>query len=123
MKIQRLLSNLCSQDLKASKQFYTSLFDFDVKYESDWFIHLVAQGGELELGIILEQHDIVPKQAKTGSGGVYLTFVVEDVGQLNRRAQTLNYQILQEPELTFYGQNRMLLLAPEGTVLDVSSPS
>ena len=49
MKIQRLLSNLCSQDLKASKQFYTSLFDFDVKYESDWFIHLVAQGGELEL--------------------------------------------------------------------------
>jgi hypothetical protein len=94
-----------------------------VKYESDWFINLVAEDGDLELGIILEQHDIVPKQAKGESAGVYLTFVVENVEQINRQAQALNYPILQAPEMTFYGQKRMLLLAPEGTVCDMSSPS
>ena len=54
MEIKRLLTNICSTDLEASKQFYTSLFSFKVGYDSDWFIHLVSEGSELELGIISE---------------------------------------------------------------------
>ncbi len=122
MQVKRLLTNVCSQDLESSKGFYTSLFAFRVEYDSDWFIHLISEGKELELGIILEDHEAVPTQVRSKISGVYLTFVVEDVDALYGKAKLLGCEISQSPENTFYGQRRMLLVAPEGTVCDVSSP-
>ncbi|WP_422381534.1 VOC family protein [Marinicellulosiphila megalodicopiae] len=123
MKINRLLTNVCSQNLEASKQFYTSLFSFNVDYDSDWFVHLISEGRELELGIIAQDHAVVPDQVKGKILGVYLTFVVENVDSCFELSQKLGYEIIQQPEMTPYGQKRMLLVAPEGTVCDVSSPS
>jgi uncharacterized glyoxalase superfamily protein PhnB len=123
MEIKRLLTNVCSKNLEESKKFYTSLFLFKVDYDSDWFIHLISEGRELELGIVLEQHEIVPSEAQGSASGVYLTFVVEDVDALYQKAKELGCNIQKSPEITFYGQKRMLLVAPEGTVCDVSSPT
>lgn len=122
MKIQRLLTNLCSTNLQDSKSFYTSLFAFRVDFDSDWFVHLISEGRELELGIIDQNHDVVPKPVRQKVSGMYLTFVVEDVEALHHKAIKLGYEIAQPPKATEYGQNRMLLVAPEGTVCDVSSP-
>jgi len=122
MKINRLLTNVCSKNLDESKHFYTSLFEFKVDYDSDWFIHLISEGRQLELGIIADDHEVVPIKARGLTSGVYLTFVVEDVDELYIKAQKLKFEIIQSPEATAYGQNRMLLTAPEGTVCDVSSP-
>ena len=122
MKIDRLLTNICSTDLEKSKLFYTSLFSFTVDYQSDWFIHLISQGSELELGILSESHEIVPERVRGTKSGIYLTFVVEDVSSVFQKAQKLSYEILQAPEDTFYGQKRTLIVSPEGTVCDVSAP-
>lgn len=123
MEIKRLLTNVCSQSLADSKAFYTSLFAFRVDYDSEWFVHLISEGRELELGIIYGSHEIVPSEAQGRISGVYLTFVVDDVDALFAKATALGYSILQPPEVTFYGQKRMVLSAPEGTVCDVSSPT
>ncbi len=123
MKIKRLLTNICSQNLEQSKKFYTSLFAFKVDYDSDWFIHLISEGRDLELGIISENHEIVPAQTRGSISGVYLTFVIEDVDSFHQKAKSLGYEILQSPEMTPYGQKRMLLVSPEGTICDVSSPT
>lgn len=123
MKINRLLTNICSQDLEQSKWFYSTLFGFDIDYDSDWFVHLISENRALELGIILQNHEIVPEKAKGSIAGVYLTFVVDDVDRFYLNAQKNGCEILQAPEITPYGQKRMLLVAPEGTVCDVSSPT
>ena len=123
MQIKRLLTNLCSNDLERSKQFYTSLFDFTVDFDSDWFVHLLSVGREFEIGIILADHEIVPQQVSGQIKGSYITFVVESVDVLFLKAQELDCKIIQAPELTPYGQRRMLIEAPEGTVCDVSSPT
>jgi len=123
MKVKRLLTNLCTKNLEQSKQFYTRLFAFKVDYDSDWFVHLITEGKELEIGLIAENHDIVPAQARGDASGMYLTFVVDNVDDLFEKAQQLAIKILQPPEMTFYGQKRMLLVAPEGTICDVSSPT
>ncbi len=47
----RLLTNICSDALVASKNFYTKLFDFKVDFDSDWFIHLLSKDKKLDLGI------------------------------------------------------------------------
>ena len=98
MEIKRLLTNICSDDLTASKQFYTSLFSFKLDYDSDWFIHLISEGRELELGIILTDHEIVPAPSKGKVSGAYLTFVVEDVDQFYEKAKDLGYSIYNRPK-------------------------
>lgn len=119
--LQRLVCNMISKNLHASKQFYTSLFGFEVAFESDWFINLASKDNVIELGILLEGHEIAPKGARAGGKGMYITFVVDDVEQVWAKAKTNNFSVLEEPKDTFYGQQRMLLEDPNGLVVDVSS--
>lgn len=121
MKINRLLINICSDNLPASKHFYTSLFDFKVDYDSDWFVHLIGQDSQLELGIIDRNSEVVPSEAKNMAGGSYLTFVVASADELLKIAQEQGFSVVEEPKDTFYGQRRLLLKDPDGYIVDVSS--
>ncbi|PRX54877.1 VOC family protein [Flagellimonas meridianipacifica] len=122
-KIDRLFVNICSNNVSDSKSFYTKLFDFDVQFDSDWFVHLVSKGEKLELGIIDRNSDLVPEQYRDNPQGFYLTFVVVDVDAIFEAASQENLEILAKPENTFYGQRRMLLKDPSGALVDISSPT
>ncbi|WP_082338130.1 VOC family protein [Roseivirga seohaensis] len=50
--INRIMTNICSDNLAASRDFYTKLFDFKVDFDSDWFVHLISKNKNLELGIV-----------------------------------------------------------------------
>lgn len=123
MKINRLLTNVCSDNLEESKLFYTRLFDFTVDYDSDWFVHLISAGRELELGIMQSNHDLVPEEFRGPPAGMYVTFVVDDAIDILTIAREHGYKVIKEPELTFYGQRRLLLKDPGGVLVDVSSPA
>jgi predicted enzyme related to lactoylglutathione lyase len=122
MKINRMMTNICSEQLPASRDFYTKLFDFRIDYDSDWFIHLISADKQLELGIIDIHSEIVPKDVRNRPTGTYITLVVDDVDEIFKLAKRNAYEVVQEPENTFYGQRRMLLRDPNNYVIDVSSP-
>ena len=122
MKINRIMTNICSDRLQESKNFYVKLFDFNVDYDSDWFVHLISNDKQLELGIIDRKNEIVPEEARNRPQGFYVTFVVDNADQLFEIAKTENFDILEPPVDTFYGQRRLLLKDPDGTVVDISSP-
>ena len=107
-KINRILTNICSDNLLESKNFYTKLFDFKVDYDSDWFIHLISEDKKLELGIIDRTNDIVPKDFQNNPQGFYVTFVVDNADEIFEIAKRANFEIISEPEDTFYGQRRVL---------------
>lgn len=120
--VNRLMTNICSNNLKESKNFYITLLNFAVNYDSDWFVHLVSKGRSLELGIVDKTHDIVPKHFQNNPQGVYLTFVVDKADDIYETAQAQGFKIVSKPTDTFYGQRRLLLEDPDGTLIDVSSP-
>ena len=122
MKIKRLMINICSEKLTESRNFYTTLFDFNVDYDSDWFIHLISKDKKLELGIINRSSEIVPEDFQTDPQGLYVTIVVDSADEVFKVAKREGLKILKEPEDTFYGQRRLLLIDPNGTLVDVSSP-
>jgi predicted enzyme related to lactoylglutathione lyase len=122
MKINRMMINLCSEKLQESRDFYSTLFDFAIDYDSDWFVHLISKDKQLELGIIDINSEIVPEGTRNQPTGTYITFVVDDVDALFSIAKTNNYQVVQDPENTFYGQRRMLLKDPNNYIIDISSP-
>lgn len=121
-KINRILTNICSDNLNESNNFYTTLFDFKVDFESDWFVHLISKENNLELGIIDRTHNLVPKDFQKQPQGFYITFVVDNVDAIFEKAKSSKFEIVSEPEDTFYGQRRLLLKDLDGTLVDVSSP-
>lgn len=116
------MTNICSDNLAASKDFYTRLFDFNVDYDSDWFVHLISKDKKLELGIIARTNEIVPKDFQNNPQGFYVTFVVNDTDEIYEVVKSENFEIISEPTNTFYGQRRLLLKDPNGTLVDISSP-
>ncbi|MEQ9262613.1 MAG: VOC family protein [Owenweeksia sp.] len=120
--VHRMMINILSNNLEASKHFYTTLFDFEVLYDSDWFLSMASKDKKHELGIIQKDHEIVPSSLLNGTGSVYLTLITEDVNALFEKVRQTDFHILEEPRDTFYGQRRMLLQDPNHVVVDVSSP-
>lgn len=120
--INRMMTNICSDNLAASRDFYTKLFDFSVDYDSDWFVHLISKDKQLELGIISQTSEIVPVEFQNSPLGFYVTFVVDNTDEVFEIAKTEKFEVLSEPAATFYGQRRLLLKDPNGILLDVSSP-
>lgn len=117
-----MMTNICSEQLSKSKGFYTELFDFDIDYDSDWFVHLISKDKKLELGIIEINSEIIPKDIRKQPTGTYITFVVDDVEEVFRVAKLNKYEIVQNPEDTSYGQRRMILKDPNNYMIDISSP-
>jgi predicted enzyme related to lactoylglutathione lyase len=119
----RILTNICSDDLPRSKAFYVQLLGLEVKYDSDWYVQLCVPGDrEIEYGLIQKQHDLVPDTYRQSPTGMYVTFVVADVGQVYAQAQAMSLPILQPPRNEFYGQRRFLTQDPNGCLLDICSP-
>ncbi len=116
------MTNICSENLAESRDFYTKLFDFNVDYDSDWFVHLISKDKKLELGIIDRTNEIVPKGFQNNPQGFYITFVVDNTDEIFEIAASENFEIVNEPADTFYGQRRLLLKDPNGTLVDISSP-
>lgn len=119
----RILTNICSDNLQESKSFYVELLGFKVKYDSDWYVQLCSpENEEIEYGIIQRDHDLVPEEYQQKPNGMYVTFVVEDVGLTYQKALEMGLEILQEPRNEFYGQRRFLTQDPNGCLIDICSP-
>ena len=116
------MTNICSDKLAETKNFYIKLFDFKVDYDSDWFILLISKDKKFELGIIDRSNELVPKGFQNSPQGFYITFVVESADELFEIAELEKFTILSKPMDTVYGQRRLLLKDPNGALVDISSP-
>ncbi|MGI9612278.1 MAG: VOC family protein [Acidimicrobiales bacterium] len=120
--ITRAFPNIVASSLPATKAWYVELLGWATEFDSDWFVHLKAPDVPgVELGIIDAGHEIVPQGLEPGSQGTLLTVVVDDVDETHDRAKGLGYEVVEEPRDLFYGQRRMILRDPAGTLVDVSS--
>ncbi|MEM8604501.1 MAG: VOC family protein [Cyanobacteria bacterium P01_H01_bin.121] len=123
MSFKRILTNICSDDLAASRDFYVNLLGFEVNYDSDWYVQLRSPtNAEFEFGIISRTSDLVPEAFQQAPTGMYVTFVVPDVDHVYAKAKSLDLTILQEPRNEFYGQRRFLTVDPNGCLIDICSP-
>jgi len=123
MAFTRILTNICSDHLKESRDFYVSLLGFEVNYDSDWYVQLrCPTNAELEFGIIARTNELVPTQFQNTPTGMYVTFVVPDVDAVYSKAKSLGLKIVQEPKNEFYGQRRFLTIDPNGCLIDICTP-
>lgn len=90
----RILTNICSDDLSASKDFYVELLGFNVKYDSDWYVQLCSpENSEIEYRIIKRNHELMPSEYQKLPNGMYVTFVVPDVDVIYKKHLKCIYQL------------------------------
>lgn len=119
----KIITNICSNNLRESTTFYVDLLGFQIKYESDWYVQLCSpDNSDIEYGIIQRDHELVPKEYQQLPNGMYVTFVVVDVDRIYKKAIELNLPIVKEPTNEFYGQRRFLTKDPSGCLIDICSP-
>ena len=123
----RILTNICTDNLTKSKDFYVALLGFHVKYDSDWYVQLCSpEDSEIEYGIIQRNHELVPDEYRKAPTGMYVTFVVDDVDAIYNKALELNNQsseahnnlanlfsFLNNPEAEFHYKKTIELIPNE----------
>ena len=122
--MQRSFTNILSENVEKTVQFYESTLGMTRHFDSDWFAILTHEAiDNLELGILQRDHEVVPVSVRNKPSGVMITFVVDDCDSVFDRATAQGVTVIEPPTDMPYGQRRMLILDPDGTVVDVSSPN
>lgn len=120
--MQRCFTNILCESVDKTARFYEHILGMTRHFDSDWFVILTSKSIDgLELGILQRDHEIIPDELRTKPAGVIITFVVDDCNTIQSKAAEIGAQIIEPPTDMPYGQRRMLLRDPDGTVVDVSS--
>ena len=116
--------NLLSKDLRASVNFYRTLFGLTLVAETDWYVVLSpGAGGGVELGLIDEMSEFAPRHAWGMHQGSYIGFAVPDLFTTLAEARTLGAEIITEPVPLDYGETRALVRDPSGMVVAITTPT
>jgi len=122
MSYQDVYSVFITKDLKASKEFYTKWFDFEIVFESGFFI-LFSSGGTkpLSIAFMSEKHPSSPPSnpALNSKAGVFLTLQVDDAKsfyeKLKKAGLKIYYELKDEP----WGQRRFGVIDPNEMYIDI----
>ncbi|MDR6225709.1 VOC family protein [Desmospora profundinema] len=121
--MNRMLTNILTDDIKATRDTLVGLFDLEVEFDSDWFVSMVGNGGTVRIGAFQRNSDFVPSSYQLPAQGVIITIVVDDVESYFSRAKSQDLHIVEEPRDLPYGQRRMLVQDPSGLLIDISAPT
>lgn len=121
--MNRAFVSLLTENVEKSARFYEELLGMTRHGDFGWFVILTHPDmpGH-ELGLLDRDHETVPDSVARAPGGTMLTFVVDDLAEVEARATRMAAEILEPPRDLPYGQRRLLLCDPGGMVVDVSSP-
>jgi catechol 2,3-dioxygenase-like lactoylglutathione lyase family enzyme len=69
-----------TENIAASREFYTRHFDFEISFEADWYICFVCRHNpDYELALIDCLHASIPEAFRHLARGVLINFEVADV--------------------------------------------
>ncbi len=115
MRIARVDSTISTYKLQESKNFYMQYFDFQLVYESDWYIELIAPDQPAAgISFTLPQRDA--GEIFNGKG-LIISFQVADVDAEFERLKALGLDIYQELEDKPWGERSFVINDPNGVHL------
>ncbi|MGD9308442.1 MAG: VOC family protein, partial [Desulfosarcina sp.] len=113
MKIESSYPVICTDNLSAARAFYSDYFDYDITFETDWYISLKtkAEPGH-ELALLDYRHSSLPEGFRQPARGVLINLEVSDVdevyAQLKAKGLTMVLDLKSEP----WGQRHFITQDP-----------
>lgn len=115
MQIKRVDSTISTYKLQESRDFYVKHFGFEVVYESDWYIELLAKGlPTAGISFVLAQRE----EGEIFNGkGLIISFEVDDVDREFWRLSAEGVDIYQPIQEKPWGERSFVVNDPNGVHL------
>ena len=115
-----LFPDICSDDPKASADFYRALLGFEIVFENAWYVQMQRPARpEVQIAFVRREHDSVPKAWQARPQGVLVTVELDDVDACHERAQQLGLAIVYPLVSEIWGQRHFMVEDPNGLLVDV----
>ncbi len=117
----RMNAGIITPKLSETKEFYTAVLGFTVKFENEWFVLLQTPGGEDMISFLQPGH---PSQQPVfqfafPGKGVYLTIEVEDVDEVYMQIKRKGIPIEVELRDEAWGDRHFAIIDPNGIGVDI----
>jgi len=120
MKSNQYYPVIMTNDVAGTSRFYQDHFRFDVKFESDWYIHLQSSEDEkVNLAILQRDHPTIPQSGRGQVSGLLLNFEVEDVDAEYEKMKESGLPILLPIRDEDWGQRHYITQDPNGVLIDM----
>ena len=111
MEIKRFDTTISTDKMVECKEFYMKYFGFQLVYESDWYIELLAPGMSAGISFSKPQRDV--GDFFHGSG-IIVSLEVADVDGEYRRLKAAEVEIYQELQDKPWGERSFVINDPSG---------
>ena len=118
--MKSLFPDICTDDVKGSVDFYTTLFGFRAAFQIEWYAQLShPDNPAVQIAFVKRGHDSVPDGYGVAPRGVLVTLEVDDVDAVHARALELGLEIPYALKSEVWGQRHFMALDPNGLLVDV----
>ena len=115
MLTRRMDVTISTRKLQESKEFYMEYLGFELVFENDWYIELIAEGSTT-MGVIFVQPDLAAGEKFAGKGMI-LSFEVADVDAEYTRLKAAGAIICEELKDKPWGERSFVINDPNGVHL------
>ncbi len=117
----KMNAGIVTSKLEEIKAFYTSVLNFGVVFENEFYLLLHTPGHQAELSFLLPNHPSQHAlfQKEFNGQGVYLTIEVEDVDKEYERIRPLNVPLAFELKDEPWGDRHFAIVDPNGIGIDM----
>jgi uncharacterized glyoxalase superfamily protein PhnB len=120
--IEAIFPVMVTDNLKAVKQFYETVFGFTaVFYDPDFYLHLVCENSTAQLGFLVPNHQSQPPflHSVMAPDGFVISFEVKDAAAAYAEAQRMNLDLAMRLKEEDWGQIHFMVQDPVGFRIDV----
>ncbi|XDD50102.1 VOC family protein [Leptospira sp. WS92.C1] len=123
MRFKSFQKGIITKRIQESKEFYTKILGFDIKFETDWFVLLcLPENPDFEIGFMLPNQEQVRKEyfRKEYSGfGIWIILeslnVTKDFEQMKSNGAPIDLPLTEEE----WGDVHFTLVDPNGIGIDI----
>ncbi|MBL4796796.1 MAG: VOC family protein [Oleispira sp.] len=120
--IQTMFPVMVATNLEDVKQFYTSVFGFNVVFfDASFYLHLVSPSTGVQLGFLLPNHPSQPQflQSLMSVDGYVISLEVADAAKAYIEAENMELPIIMELKEEAWGQIHFIVEDPAGFKIDI----
>lgn len=121
MNLSSFYPVILTQQIEASREFYTRHFGFEITFEADWYMSLRREGEHpFELALLDPTHPTIPEGYRQPVQGLILNFEVEDVdAEYVRLVESAGLPVKLALRSESFGQRHFITADPSGVLIDV----
>lgn len=117
----KMNAGIITTKLQESKEFYTTVLDFGVVFENEFYLLLHTPNNQAELSFLLPNHPTQQPlfQPAFAGKGIFLTIEVKNVDEWYKKIQAMNIPIMIALRNEPWGDKHFAIQDPNGIGIDI----